>query len=166
MRPTRAYGGTRTDWPAFWRQATARRQSLRLHPTLQAVLDKFLAEPPPDMIGIHARTTDHIHGRKTYGRWPRMIEDVLDQEPGAQFMLATDDPRVASRLVRRFGERIHRMEYKTTRPRRHHRATGAHAAALDLFALAKTRYIVGVRGSSFSLFASELGNIPLKFCKV
>lgn len=154
-------------------------------PHILQQIDRFQAEAwTSAMTGVHVRRTDKSNqvgrqaasGRKA-GKLPlsdRAVIDVMRDEistqPDTRFLLATDNAESQRDFIREFGDRIvffpkafHGSNPPGSpgpapSPRRH---TTIEAAVIDLWLLSRTRHILGTRQSSFSLYASVLGNVPL-----
>lgn len=111
-------------------------------------------------IGIHIRRTDNIWAieNSPLSSFYGAIETILDKQPDELFYLATDSPSVQRNLIKRYGRSI--IFYNKPSLSRNN-DLGMKHALIELYLLSSTKIIIGSYGSSFSVVASELGNIPL-----
>lgn len=110
-------------------------------------------------VGVHIRRGDHQEARQhspTALFLERMSAEVR-RRSAVRFFLATDDPGVEAEVRHLFGERV--LTYR--KPFNRDTDAGIRAAAVEMFALARTTRILGSYFSSFSEVAAELGGCPL-----
>jgi len=117
--------------------------------------------PVHSSIGLHIRRTDNIWAieHSPMSAFLDKIQSTLDKDPQSLFYLATDSPEVETDLKNRFGKSI--IGYKKPSLSRDE-DLGMKHALIELLLLSSTKKIIGSYGSSFSVVASELGNIPLE----
>lgn len=115
--------------------------------------------PVHKSVGIHIRRTDNIWAieNSPLSAFCDTIQSILDKQPHELFYLATDSPSVERELIERFGKSI--VTYKKPSLLRNE-DLGMRHALIELFLLSSTKRIIGSYGSSFSVVASEIGNIP------
>lgn len=113
------------------------------------------------MIGVHIRRTDNIDAieRSPTSAIIAAAERRLAAVPGAGIFLATDDDEEERAMIDRFGEQIV-LNRKTSRNRKDPQAI--EEALIDMMCLARTLYIIGCSGSSFSAVAATYGGIDLE----
>ena len=128
-----------------------------------AVLREFARYEPGlgRMIGVHIRRQDNWQSiaMSPTTEFVRQMRAELAQDPGAQFFLATDEPREEAALRREFGDRIH--AHAKSAPKRS-QPQAARDAIVDLYCLAHCRKILGSHYSSFSEAAAAIHGIPLQ----
>lgn len=121
---------------------------------------------PENAIGIHVRRTDLIVFRPQLAKANIVLCDRMQQaielDPDATFLLCADNPDSIQMLRKRFGDRVfwRQQKMKDTKKRKQ-RYTSQADAAMDLYALARTQRIIGTAKSSFSVYAAQLGDIPI-----
>lgn len=111
-------------------------------------------------IGLHVRRTDNEWSKKMspLSLFVRKIEDCIVRDPVVRFFLASDDEEVRTTLVKQFPGRIYVREKVANRSD----AGGVADAVVDLMLLSKMEKVYGSFGSSFSVVASQIGNVPLE----
>lgn len=113
-------------------------------------------------VGVHIRRTDNIDSIRQSPLDLFEAEMAEGISKGLKYYVCSDDPSVKDALVRKFGqENIILPSGALER----NSLEGIRQAAVELFALSKTRYILGSYYSSFSEMASYLGGIELKVMK-
>ncbi|MEZ5582515.1 MAG: hypothetical protein R3F37_06960 [Candidatus Competibacteraceae bacterium] len=112
------------------------------------------------LVGVHIRRGDQQVSRllSPTDVFIAQMQNVLNEDREVGFVLATDEPAEAQRLAEVFPRRSLSVS-KNYLPRNHPAAV--ETALVELLALAKTEFIIGSAGSSFSETAAELGGIPL-----
>ena len=114
----------------------------------------------PDMVGVHMRLTDLsdciVPGVSVEKMIARMRAE-MELNPDVKFFFASDGDKKEEALVTLFGDRLIRLPERA--PRR--TLAGQEDAVVDLFGLAATSRIIGMRHSSFSTLAALIGNKPL-----
>jgi hypothetical protein len=144
-------------YPTMRKYATG----LKLRTELQQQLDEFMATVPDDAIGVHVRRTDYAH--RTVGgdrRLVKRLRHIINREPDATFLVCADNKNTIDMLREHFGDRIFWREQDMSSKQL--RRTTQADAAIDLYSLARTRFLVGTVGSSFSKYAAFLGKISLR----
>lgn len=110
--------------------------------------------------GVHIRRTDNLQSIANSPDYLFIdeIKNILGKNPDAKFYLATDSEEVKKNFKLIFGDKIFYSASAADR----NSVQGIHDAAVELFTLSKTKYILGSFYSSFSEAAAKLGNITLK----
>jgi len=164
---------------ASWRRHV--RELLPL-PEIQQKIDAYQASTWNDyMVGVHVRRTDAVgdRGRRlglTFSDEPIIaaMRELVDREPRTKFLFATDNQETLSTFETEFGERIqcYPKAFERFDPGKHkrygssstvgHRHTSVRDAVIDLWLLSRTRQVIGTKASSFSEYASWIGDIPLR----
>lgn len=109
-------------------------------------------------IGVHIRRTDNRASIKNSPTelFIQLMRDELEMDKSVLFYLASDSQEEKERLTSIFGDRIITFWEPVLR----HTSQGVQDALVDLYVLSRTQKIIGSSGSSFSVLASEIGNIP------
>lgn len=130
---------------------------LRLTPALEARVEELARQFDAHTVGLHIRRTDHRQSiaRSTDAAFDKAIRQTLARDPLTRFYLATDSRETKRRLTGRYGDRILTADAPLGRDSR----AGVEAAAVDLFALARTARIYGSWYSSFTDMAAEIGGL-------
>jgi hypothetical protein len=127
-----------------------------LRERIDAITSRFCAHT----IGVHVRGTDHPTARieSPLSAFTAAMDSAIARDADVRFFLCTDEPSVERDFVARYRERV------VTHPKTLNRNTlaGIHDAVIDLFALSRTRQILGTHWSSFSDVAARVGNVPLE----
>ena len=145
--------------PADFRaRAKKAAQRIELLPNLQQQVHAFRNTVPEAAYGLHVRRTDHTRHDKGDAKLFYKLDELIDQEPSATFLLCADNQRSVSDLKARYGTRIFWREQTMRKAKRH---TSIEDAAIDLYSLATTPHILGTATSSFSAYAAILGNSKL-----
>lgn len=110
-------------------------------------------------VGVHIRRTDNILSiqHSPIEAFYKYLDKEQAEHPDLCIYLATDSEDVKKEMIARYGEKIICAENKANRDT----TEGIRDGIADLFTLANTQKIYGSFHSSFSIMASELGNIPL-----
>jgi hypothetical protein len=159
------------SYETFWQHFLCFTRRLKIKADLQEIIDEFVSQYwQPGIVGLHLRRTDHIKMfskrtsvapyLSTNEKFFQAIDREITQGTG-NFFLATDDWETRKIFESRFvGKTIaYNGQFDTSV----FRQTSVQDALIDLYLLSKTRKIVGSYYSSFSEFASYVGNIPLQF---
>ena len=138
--------------------ADACRQLFKPTEELQQRIDEVTAAFTPQTVGIHLRRTDHIFSleESPLSLFERTIEEEIARNASVNFYLATDSEEDKRHLKQRYGERILTYDCPLTRGS----LQGMQAAVVELWALSRTREIIGSHRSTYSQLAAELNNIP------
>lgn len=125
---------------------------------LQEQIDRVSMQFSPHTYGLHIRRTDNAAAiaATPISRFVDAAEQLLATHDNARIYLATDDAHVHHHFIERFEGRILYQPFAVER----HSLAGMQHAVVDLYALARTRHIVGSYYSSFSDTAAEIGQIP------
>ncbi len=123
-------------------------------------LENQMAILGQECYGVHIRRTDNLQSiaHSPDYLFIKEIKSILDEKPDAKFYLATDSEDVKKNFKKIFGDRILHSAMVADR----NSVQGIQEAAVELFTLSKTKYILGSFYSSFSEAAAKLGNISLK----
>lgn len=128
---------------------------------IQSSINKLTSAFNQHTIGIHIRRSDHeLAIRKSpTSLFIEIMNRAIEKNTDTNFFLASDSEEEKKTLQRTFGDRIilHTVEAGDRNSK-----TGMQAAVVDLFCLSKTSKIFGSFYSTFSLVASEIGNIPFE----
>jgi hypothetical protein len=124
-----------------------------------------------ETVGVHIRRGDAMrhprlaeqYGRSSDAAFMARMDRIVRSRPSRSFFLATDCPDTQRRFQDRYGSLILTNADKRFVPSIY-RAPKAnqHDAVIDLFALARTRTILGNYYSTFSGTAAALGGAQLK----
>jgi len=145
----------------FWGVAKKRARSLKLQPQLQEQLETFMETVPANAIGLHVRRTDLARAAGvTDLPMHEAICQAVEKDADATFLLCADNSNSVQMLRKSYGDRIFWRQQHMKK--RCHRRTSIADAAIDLYALARTKWVLGTRRSSFSVYAAFLGDIKLK----
>ena len=135
---------------------------------IQRAVDEVAAGFDSGTVGIHVRRGDALthpnisnqfrlsSDRAFFAR----MDELLRDDPGTTFFLATDSADTDARFRERYGGAL-----RTNRAKRFVPSVifgpkeNQRDAVVDLFALARTRHLLGTRYSSFSRAAADLGGI-------
>ena len=125
---------------------------------LTSQIIKLKKQFAPDTVGVHLRGTDLIKFPPVEKMIKRMRAEV-ELNPDVKFFFASDGDEKGEAIKTLFEDRlITPLKYSSDL-----RMTvqGQHNAVVDLFGLAATSRIIGMRGSTFSTAAALIGNKPL-----
>jgi hypothetical protein len=135
---------------------------------IRRAVDRVAAGFGANTVGVHIRRGDAWHpgARPAYRRSPdaafmAAMDRELEADPDTMFFLATDAADTEERFRERYGSALLTNRKKTfvasnpSKPKENQRD-----AVIDLFALARTRRVLGSHFSSFSKFAAVLGAVP------
>ena len=114
----------------------------------------------PDMVGVHMRLTDSSNHTVPGVSVEKMIARMraeMELNPDVKFFFASDGDKKEEALVTLFGDRLIRLPERASR----FTLAGQEDAVVDLFGLAATSRIIGMRHSTFSTLAALIGNKPL-----
>jgi hypothetical protein len=133
----------------------------RPRPDILAEVNRASAElEPGKLVGVHIRGTDNVESveRSPVESFLVRMQKEVEQDPGARFFLATDDPATEQVVRGRFPGRV------ATRPKvfARDKAEGARDALVDLLILSKCRLILGSYWSSFTDMAADLGGAQVE----
>lgn len=138
-----------------------------LKKNIQKALDDFIDNNwTEDIVGVHIRRTDHgpycpnADILSTDSKFFQKIDQEISQGV-SKFFLATDNAETQAIFKNRYPDLFinYCQEFNDSQLRQ----TSVQAALMDLYLLSRTKKIIGSNRSSFSIYASELGNIPVEF---
>ena len=112
----------------------------------------------PNTVGVHIRGTDYIRQPPIEAIIEKMHTEV-ELDPQVKFFFASDGDKRGRKVVDTFGDRL--IVYKHTRNTERKTIQGQENAVVDLFGLAATSRIIGMRFSTFASLAALIGNKPL-----
>jgi hypothetical protein len=109
-------------------------------------------------IGVHVRRGDHAQAirQSPIEAYEARMDALLAMGEADSFFLATDDPAVRERLVRRYGPRLLSRDGSSDRST----LAGMRGAVVDLWTLSRCIRLLGSSGSTFAPVAASLGGIP------
>lgn len=133
---------------------------IMFQPDLIKKAESLLGNDRNSIIGIHIRRTDHIPciDYTSVNDFVKKMKTI--QKENQVFYVSTDDAEVIVYLKSLFGNCI---LYNESCIRGRKEAGSGKDAVVDLLALSKTERIIGSRGSTFSIVASLLEDIPLEW---
>lgn len=138
---------------------------------IRKIVEQVAAEFDGSTIGVHARrgdAFDHHHLAAEFRRssdrgFFERMDQLLHDDPHTTFFLATDGAETEKKFRERYGPALLTNGAKRfVASRIYHPKDNQHDAVVDLFALARTRRILGSSYSSFSRTAADLTGIPLE----
>jgi hypothetical protein len=120
---------------------------------VEAITDRF----GPRTVGVHVRRGDNARSMaiSTDARFIEHMQREIDADPATTFYLASDSVAVKQLMIDRFGARVITDQLPADR----RSVEGMREAVAELFALARTRKILGSHWSSFSHTAAHIGGI-------
>jgi hypothetical protein len=157
--------------PAFDREFEAELRTWRPVGTIRQRVAELIGAFSEETVGVHIRRGDAIRDPGIGGRFRRSsnssfmarMDQIVQSSPNSSFFLATDCRETQQRFQDRYGSLILTNPEKRFVPS----IPGAPKAnqldaVVDLFALARTRMILGTHSSSFSRAAATLGGARLE----
>jgi hypothetical protein len=139
-------------------------------PSIRAKVESLAASFSPHTVGVHIRRGDHLAGPRRSGLrrssdaafFARMDAEQAE-EPHTNFFLATDCTETEERFRERYREAVIVNRDKRFVPSvRGQPKDNQRDAVIDMFALARTRKILGSNYSSFSKMAADIGGIEVQ----
>lgn len=151
----------------FWPAARKCASELKLLPQYADKLEAFMETVPKDAIGLHVRRTDH---RPTKARGDAdtplyaALDRVVAETPDATFLLCTDNLGSVQTIRKRLGDRVFWREQHMVPERDVYgfRCGSIADAAIDLYSLARTTWIMGIPDSTFSDYAAFMGDTQIQ----
>jgi hypothetical protein len=136
-------------------------------PSIQARVESLAAIFGPHTVGVHIRRGDAVAGprasqfmRSSDAAFFARMDAELAAKPRTTFFLATDSATTEERFRERYREAMIVNSDKRFVPSvRGGPKENQRDAVIDMFALARTRKILGNNASSFSRMAADLGDI-------
>ncbi|QQR87475.1 MAG: hypothetical protein IPJ76_04410 [Flavobacteriales bacterium] len=125
----------------------------RLRQRIEEVADRFTNTT----IGVHIRRTDNVESIavSTDERFVAHMLAAVEADPATTFYLASDSHASKRSMLDRFGDRV----VTDMRPTERGTLAGMEEAVVQLYALARTRKVLGSYWSSFSHTAAHIGGI-------
>jgi len=113
-----------------------------------------------NVIGVHIRRDDHLEAirRSPIALFESTMNEEIKKSAGVKFFLATDSTETQKHMINLYGDRI--IMYQKTSLNRDDVAA-IRDAMIDLYALSRSRKIIGSYGSSFSDVAAQINQIDL-----
>ena len=137
----------------------------RLYARLEMLVDQFAAERLTRAVGFHIRRTDNELAIASSPDALFLAEAQRVIAAGWNIFLATDNLATEQMMTSRFGASIitypRRQQLAARWPRPEFDATALDDDLLDLFLLARTKFIIGCQCSSYSAMAMALNGSPL-----
>jgi hypothetical protein len=135
--------------------------------SIRAKVESLATAFGPDAVGVHIRRGDHLSGaarsglrRSSDAAFFATMDAELAAEPSTKFYLATDCAATEERFRERYREAVIVNRDKRFVPSvRGESKDNQRDAVIDMFALARTRRILGSDYSSFSRMAADIGGI-------
>ena len=127
---------------------------------VQKYIDDMCSGFSESTIGVHIRRTDNAESilHSPFELFVKRIEEEMSLNPGSTFYVASDDINTKNELIKLFGERIITHDVRLNRNNRE----AIIQATAEMFALSKTKKIIGSHYSSFSEMAAKIGGIDLE----
>jgi hypothetical protein len=148
-------------WEAFYPQQTFHNELFVLQNSEK--LAKEYKKIDQDTVGIHIRRTDNTVSIENSPL--EVFEKAMDREmsinPNTNFYLCSDDKEIKDYFQKgKWSEKVKVPDGPLSRDSEE----GIIQAACELYALSKTRKILGSYWSSFGEIAAKLGNIEIEIC--
>lgn len=124
---------------------------------LQDRIDVAAADFLPNTLGVHIRRSDNVESISvsTDDRFLAHMKAALEADPATTFYLASDSEACKRLMIGHFGDRV----ITDLRPTDRSTLAGMEEAVVQLYALARTRKVLGSYWSSFSHTAAHIGGI-------
>jgi len=139
---------------------------LRLHPDIATIVEKrWMAVPSRDnLIGVHVRFSDQ---KSNILSFYKIIDKLVAATPGSSIFLATDNIKIQQDMVARYGGVTCNNKWFPAEGQAMHqnfdcpdRTQNAIDALIDMYMLAKCKYLVFPGSSSFSYMSKLIGKTP------
>ena len=132
--------------------------SLNPIPQLQERINERCENFSNHTIGVHIRRTDNTFSIKNSPTelFIQRMKEEANKYSDVHFYLASDSPEEKKKLISVFGDRI----ITDWSPVSRSTTQGVQDALVELYALSRTRKIIGSYYSSYSATAAEIGKIP------
>jgi hypothetical protein len=139
-------------------------------PSIRAKVESLAANFGAHTVGVHIRRGDAWDSPRASGfrrssdaAFFARMDAELEAEPRTNFFLATDSAATEERFRERYREAVMVNRDKTFVPSvRRRPKDNQRDAVIDMFALARTRKILGNNYSSFSRMAADIGGIEVQ----
>jgi hypothetical protein len=154
-------------FPSFNAEYARAAGEFRPVPAIQQAIERVTDAFSEHTVGVHIRRGDALasHRSAEYMRssdtaFHAVMDEELQSNPSTHFFLATDCLATEERFRARYGPALLTNEEKRFVPSRSGKPkANQRDAVIDMFALARTRRILGNHFSSFSKFAALIGDI-------
>ncbi len=129
-----------------------------ISPIMDIVNNLTALFPQNGCVGIHVRRGDNLQSTRNSptNLFIKRMDHLLDSGCCESFYLATDSEHVRSELLTRYGRHVIFNEGDPSR----FTNNGMRNGVIDMWTLSRCKEIYGSDGSTFSLTASEIGEIP------
>jgi len=147
----------------------------RIRQRAESILDTLREGDSGKVLGLHVRRTDLVsHLAAQGGHLPSddalfsRVDAFLRSNPDATIFCSTDNPDSENQVLRRYPSRVahHQKHWITDNlndaldVKVQARLSTLEESIVDLYCLSRCDFIVGTRGSSFSVFAARWGGRP------
>jgi hypothetical protein len=157
-------------FPRFESAYRASIKEWRPVPSIQEKVERLATNFGPHTVGVHIRRGDHLAGSRGSGlrrssdaAFFARMDAELAAEPRTNFFLATDSAETEERLREQYREAVMVNRDKRFVPSvLRQPKDNQRDAVIDMFALARTRKILGSNYSSFSTMAADIGGIEVQ----
>jgi len=135
-------------------------ESLIPLPQIAAKVELITSEFSEHTIGVHVRRTDHVQSiaKSPISLFVDKMKHEVSLNENTKFYLASDSIEVKKELINIFQNRIICNFDAVERDNK----DGIQNAIIELYALSKTKKILGSYNSSFSIAAAEISGIELE----
>lgn len=132
-------------------------------PALQQRIDEVSRTFGNRCVGVHIRRTDNLSSinESPTKLFVDRMQMMIQSDKDTCFYLASDSPEEKSKMKATFGERILTSVTDLSR----NSVQGIQDALVELYALSKTKMILGSVKSSYSETAAQIGQIECQFMK-
>ena len=132
-------------------------------PALQQRIDEVSRTFGNRCVGVHIRRTDNLSSinESPTKMFVDRMQMMIQSDKDTCFYLASDSPEEKSKMKATFGERILTSVTDLSR----NSVQGIQDALVELYALSKTKMILGSVKSSYSETAAQIGQIECQFMK-
>lgn len=132
-------------------------------PALQQRIDEVSRTFGNRCVGVHIRRTDNLSSinESPTKLFVDRMQMMLQSDKDTCFYLASDSPEEKSKMKATFGKRILTSVTDLSR----NSVQGIQDALVELYALSKTKMILGSVKSSYSETAAQIGQIECQFMK-
>lgn len=132
-------------------------------PALQQRIDEVSRTFGNRCVGVHIRRTDNLSSinESPTKMFVDRMQMMIQSDKDTCFYLASDSPEEKSKMKATFGERILTSVTDLSR----NSVQGIQDALVELYALSKTKMILGSVKSSYSETAAQIGQIECQFIK-
>ena len=127
---------------------------------VQSQIDEITKRFDENTVGVHIRRTDNKQSimHSPLELFVEKMKRLIDENQNTTFYVASDDAETKRKLQSIFGDRIFVADVKVDRNDRN----AIIQAVAEMYALSKTRMIIGSYYSSFSEIAAKIGSVPVE----